>query len=111
MKFVYRQEQNRLLAKVGGKIGSGDAEELYHRLTMLITSEHREISIDMSNVSIVSSLALAKLSLLHNRVAKEGKRLLLTGVSSSLFKLLTVVGLDSLVVDNSTRSQKHSSTI
>lgn len=99
MEFVHRQEENRLLVKIGGKIGPGDAEDLYHRVTTQMMPAHREILIDISTVSVVSSNALAKLSLLNNRVAKTGKRLYLTGVSKSLFRLFNVVGLDSLVVD------------
>ena len=111
MEFVHRQEENRLLAKIGGKIGPGDAEELYHRLTMLMMPAHHEILLDISNVSIVSSNALAKLSLLNNRVTKMGKRLFLTGVSQSLFRLFDVVGLDSLVIDQPATSQTQSPAI
>ncbi len=105
MEFVHRQEENRLLVKIGGKIGPGDAEDLYHRVTTLIAPAHREILMDISNVSVVSGNALAKLSLLNNRVTKMGKRLFLTGVGKSLFRLFDVVGLDSLVIDQPATSQ------
>lgn len=57
-------------------------------LTRLVDSDVEEISLDMQNVTRLSSLALGSIVAAHNKMAEGGRRLVVENVGDELEKLL-----------------------
>lgn len=82
----------------GQFIGGKETDELRQLLTELIEAGHTMIILDMANVSYVNSTALGVLIAAHTKVAKQGGKIVLSGLSKSLENIFVITKL-SMVFD------------
>lgn len=92
------RERMVVLTPAGDKLISANASALKARLTQVQSEGHRNIIMNLENISFVDSSGLSAL-LVGNRVCRESKgSFVMTGIHEHVLKLIHIAQLHSVLI-------------
>ncbi len=89
------RETDKIVIKPGRDIVASNADEFKNELRELVKELPKEIEIDMSGVEIVDSPGIGVLVATNNSLEISEGKLTLTNVADSIYKMFTLMRLDS----------------
>jgi anti-sigma B factor antagonist len=100
----------RAAVALRGELDVANAHELREELTRHLDEGRRVIRVDARRVEFMDSTAIGELITASERCRSEHGSLILTGVQRRLLRLLTIAGLDQvLLVDTAANEADHAS--
>jgi anti-anti-sigma regulatory factor len=104
MKIRQAYQGRQLYIDLIGEYLPGDSDEFLHQLNSLISNSVQDVIVDFSKVSAFSTHCMAKLTIFHNRLLREKRRLTCVGLSSQLKMLFGLLDMDYIVRNKSVQT-------
>ena len=96
--FEVKQEGKTMKVVVNtDKIADDKQEKFSEIIDQALASDIDELLIDFSMVSLLNSSAIGKLLFATNIMSKKGKKLVITKISSNLYKKLDLLALTDIL--------------
>jgi anti-anti-sigma regulatory factor len=97
MKIRQAYQGRQLYIDLIGEFLPGDADGFLHQLNSLINNSVQDVIVDFSKVSAFSTHCMARLTIFHNRLIHEKRRLTCVGLSTQLEMLFGLLDLDYII--------------
>jgi anti-sigma B factor antagonist len=102
----------RAAVSLRGELDVANAHELREELTRHLDEGRRVLRVDVRRVEFMDSTAIGELITASERCRSEHGSLILTGVQRRLLRLLTIAGLDQvLLVDTAANEAEQSAAV
>ncbi len=88
------RNKNKIIIKPVKDIVASTIGELEKELEVLIQEAPKEIEIDMYGIKMIDSIGIGILIATHNTIGKNGGILIVTNVSSDIYKVFSVMRLN-----------------
>jgi anti-sigma B factor antagonist len=97
VELYYDQtDKNILVLRADGGLNSETADQLLHQLEEMIDSGLKRIIVDCAHLEYISSVGIAKLLRIHQRLAEKGGDVRLACVRGALAQILSVVHMNKV---------------
>lgn len=100
---ILRQDRTRVLIRVAGEWDLANAHLLEELVDEQIKARRRLVRMDLRGVSFLDCTGLGALVIAHQRLATAQGKLMLTGMTPRLTRLLRLAGLDQVLLTRKTR--------
>jgi anti-sigma B factor antagonist len=88
------QTSGQVVVRVVGEIDAATAPLFAKRLDEVIEADHRDVAIDLAELTFMDSTGLAVLIHGRRRLEGTGRRMVIAHPSPAIFRLLQIAGLD-----------------
>jgi len=97
MNFTITKQDNKILAKVEGRIGTAETAEFERLMQPLYEGENLNIEMDCSELSYISSSGLRLLITLQKSINERHCNLVLTNMQESVKRVFVMTGFCKII--------------
>ncbi len=109
MTFTEERNDEVLILGPSGRIDTENSTVLLGKITQVINGGVRNLLLDLSAVTYVSSAGLRVLVMTAKRLANSGGKLVLAGMNAQVRTIFEISGLTSILTLHSTKAEALSS--
>ncbi len=100
MKSIFNNELDHWTLEVQGEIDVFTAKNLREEMIRIFSEKQKDIILDFNKLSYIDSTGLGVIIGAYGRMKEKGNHLIIVNAKQNVLKLLTITGLDKILIRN-----------
>ena len=86
-----------ITARISGQIMESDGESLKKAFDELLSASQKQVELDLSMVSLITSIGIGKLIVLFRKLQAQKRELKIKAIHDNLYDMFTSINLDKML--------------